>query len=127
MLYLAYGSNLTPARLSARVGNLDVLGTVPLPGYRLEFSKRGADGSGKCTLIAAPGSHAWGAIYRIADGAKATLDKIEGLGHGYDATWWDLPTFGECYVYLLGDGPPAHKYGTSSTGLSRVPASGDCP
>lgn len=46
--YLAYGSNLHPLRLTARVSSARPLGTVPMPGYKIAFHKRSIDHSGKC-------------------------------------------------------------------------------
>ncbi len=98
--YLAYGSNLHCGRLRSRVGEVRTLGMVELPGWRLQFSKRGADGSGKCTLETDPAARAWGVVYAIDATARAKLDTIEGLGHGYTTHWLELPTHGRCYVYL---------------------------
>ena len=98
--YLAYGSNLWPARLEARVGPVVVVGSARLADHALSFAKRGADGSGKCTLEARPGATAWVAVYELPAAARATLDRIEGVGHGYAVTWMDLPAHGRCFVYL---------------------------
>lgn len=98
--YLAYGSNLWPARLTARIGPITARGAVRLPDRLLAFSKRGADGSGKCTLEAVPGACAWGVVYTMPASARAVLDRIEGVGHGYDVTWFELPDHGRCFVYL---------------------------
>lgn len=97
--YLAYGSNLWPPRLAARVRLLATLGAVALPDRALAFTKRGADGSGKCHLADAPGAMAWGVVYRMAAADKAALDRIEGVGHGYAVIEIDLPGHGACFVY----------------------------
>lgn len=98
--YLAYGSNLFPAWLQARVGAVETLGFVPLQGWAIDFSKRGADGSGKCTLNRDASGCAYGVIYAIGAETVATLDRIEGVGHGYATAWLDLPGYDRCYVYL---------------------------
>jgi len=98
--YLAYGSNLWPARLKARIGPFTVAGNARLPDHALSFAKRGADGSGKCTLQACPGAVAWAAVYELPVAARATLDRIEGVGRGYSVRWLDLPGYGRCFVYL---------------------------
>ncbi len=91
--YLAYGSNLHPYRLSRRVPSACPIGVVPLPNRRLVFQKRGADGSGKCYItavsesahVASDSAHfAFGVVYDIAAEDKADLDRIEGLGEGYN-------------------------------------------
>lgn len=97
--YIAYGSNLLPARLAARIPIVAVHGTVALPDYALDFTKRGGDGSGKCHLEPRPGAHAWGVVYEIAVAHRATLDGIEGFGKGYDEAWLNLPRHGRCFFY----------------------------
>lgn len=99
MRYLAYGSNLHPARLFARIGVVTILGAVRLADESLVFHKRGADGSGKCDLLPCPGGVAWGAVYDIPDEARETLDRIEGLGRGYGAARLEVNGLGECYTY----------------------------
>ncbi|MFU8831852.1 MAG: gamma-glutamylcyclotransferase family protein [Wenzhouxiangella sp.] len=90
--YLAYGSNLHPARLEQRVGPVQCLGRVCLPGWQLCFDKRGSDGSAKANLRAAPGSdtEAWGAVFRLDRSQYGTLDRFEGCGRGYESFWLDL-------------------------------------
>jgi gamma-glutamylcyclotransferase len=90
--YLAYGSNLHPLRLSERVGPVECLGKVHLPGWRLCFDKRGSDGSAKANLRAAPDSshQAWGAVFRLQRRQYVALDRFEGCGRGYETFWLDL-------------------------------------
>lgn len=103
--YIAYGSNLLPARLRARLQSIRVLGTVALPGWQLHFHKLGADGSGKCNLLETPGGIAYGAVYELSLDAKARLDEIEGLGKGYRDAVLTLADHGDAHVYLA---EPAH-------------------
>jgi len=90
--YLAYGSNLHPLRLCDRVGPVECLGSVCLPGWRLCFDKRGSDGSAKANLRAAPDSNhqAWAAVFRLERRQYARLDRYEGCGRGYETFWLDL-------------------------------------
>lgn len=83
--YLAYGSNLHPVRLARRLPSARLLGTAPLPGYRLVFHKRGMDGSAKCDLELADeaGSVAYGAVFSVAAAETGWLDQLEDLGTGY--------------------------------------------
>lgn len=97
--YLAYGSNLYPPRIGERLGGIRALGTAALPGWSLRFHKLGADGSGKCDLVAAPDELAFGAVYEISLADRARLDRIEGVGHGYFGALIDVAEFGELYVY----------------------------
>jgi gamma-glutamylcyclotransferase len=98
--YLAYGSNLHPSRIGARLGAITHLGTTPLPGWALHFHKHSADGSGKCNLVADPSSIAFGVVYEFSSTDKQRLDVIEGVGSGYLDTCIELPEFGQAWVYL---------------------------
>lgn len=83
--YLAYGSNLHPLRLRERVPSARPSGVVTLSGYSLRFHKRGADASGKCDLVCGdPAAKAFGALYRIDAAEKHLLDRVEGVGNGYE-------------------------------------------
>ena len=97
--YLAYGSNLFPPRLSARIGIRGVSGTIEMSGYQLRFNKRGADGSGKCSLQPCQHERAYGVVYQICVTDKPILDRIEGVGHGYRVELWQDKTYGECFLY----------------------------
>ena len=84
--YFAYGSNMSSRRLRQRTPSAKALGIGRLPGHMLRWHKLGRDGSGKCD-IAESGEQAdgvWGVLYRIALAEKPLLDRIEGLGIGYD-------------------------------------------
>ncbi|MGE0334880.1 MAG: gamma-glutamylcyclotransferase family protein [Gammaproteobacteria bacterium] len=99
--YFAYGSNLHPRRLRARVPIAADLGVAALPGWRLVFHKRSVDGSAKCDIV--PAGHAdvvFGAVYLLDDAARAALDEIEGVGRGYRRARLALPRFGSADCYL---------------------------
>ncbi|MGI9204849.1 MAG: gamma-glutamylcyclotransferase family protein [Woeseiaceae bacterium] len=97
--YAAYGSNLHPLRLAERTPTARLLGTEFVSGWSLHFHKRSdRDGSGKCSIQnLGVGIHL--AIYEIAIAEKPTLDRIEGLGVGYDEIAIDVPNFGTCCTY----------------------------
>jgi len=97
--YAAYGSNLHPLRLARRVPSAQLLGTAHLPTRALEFHKRSADGSAKCTILE-PGDGVHVAVYEFLTVEKTDLDDIEGVGIGYDHSSIDVPGFGECYTYV---------------------------
>ncbi len=99
MLYLAYGSNLHPRRLGARIEISAIRGTVTLTGWGLRWHKRGHDGSGKCDLVAARDEIAYGVVYEITNAAMAQLHRIEGLGHGYALAYHKLGGFDQVYGY----------------------------
>ena len=103
--YLAYGSNLHPARIGARLGAITFIGTAELPGWALRYHKSSEDGSGKCNLIADRSSLAYGAVYEFSIENKQHLDTIEGVGRGYRDTCIELREFGNTWVYLA---QPSH-------------------
>ena len=83
MLYFGYGSNMPRTRIEARLGRVERLGAACLPGWRLAFHKRGADGSGKCDAVPTrhPDDRLWGALDRLTEDQMEDLDRIE---QGYD-------------------------------------------
>lgn len=99
--YLAYGSNLHPLRLAARVPSARAVGVVELPGYALAFHKRSVDGSAKCMVYPDRGEQhmAYGVVYELDAREKTDLDRHEGVGQGYYEQRLRLP--GErCMPYL---------------------------
>lgn len=104
-IYLAYGSNLHPQRLEARVGPVQLLGPVRLPGWSLRFNKRGGDGSAKANLHAAPGTRsvAFAAAYAMRLEQIGMLDVFEGCGRGYETFALTVLLHGEesvAFTYL---------------------------
>lgn len=83
-LYFAYGSNLYPARMRARVPSARVVAVGRVPEFRLAFRKAGRDGSAKCDLEPAPGATVWGALYRFSAAHQPALDAAEGPGYYID-------------------------------------------
>ena len=85
MFYFAYGSNLHPVRLGERLPRAKLAGTTTLPGFRVQFNKRSADGSAKCSIMAnpEPGQLVHGSVFEIDADERSILDGIEGLGKGY--------------------------------------------
>ena len=79
--YFAYGSNLHPAWIVARLGSVRVVSIARLADHRLAFHKRGRDGSGKCDIVRAPGFSVLGIVYQLARHAMLQLDRIEGRGY----------------------------------------------
>lgn len=88
MLYFAYGSNMSTPRLQARVPAASLLGTGCLQGYTLAFHKVSIrDGSGKCDASYTGNSTdaVFGVLYELSDADLDMLDRIEGVGQGYEA------------------------------------------
>ncbi|PVV14438.1 MAG: hypothetical protein B6D77_03230 [gamma proteobacterium symbiont of Ctena orbiculata] len=94
MLYFSYGSNMSSRRLLSRVPSAKYVTTAALSGHDLRFHKRSLDGSAKCDAFATQSDeHAVrGVVYHIAESHKAALDRIEGLGQGYEEKTVELLT-----------------------------------
>ena len=100
--YLAYGSNLHPLRLRERQVSVELVQTVPLPNWQLGFHKVGRDGSAKCSISpsSAPNAVVWCALYHIDLASIARLDRIEGLGSGYERRHLQVDGHGTAYTYV---------------------------
>lgn len=85
MHYFAYASNMSSRRLLARVPSAQCLGVAYLVGYELKFHKPGHDNSAKCSIVRNPNANTLGVVYEIPADQRYTLDRIEGLGYGYEA------------------------------------------
>jgi len=83
ILYYAYGSNLHPTRLGARIPSSQLLGVAEVSGYEMLFHKRGADQSAKCNALysGSPEHRLLGALFSMAAHEKTILDEIEGAGY----------------------------------------------
>ncbi|MCR9231476.1 MAG: gamma-glutamylcyclotransferase [bacterium] len=92
--YFAYGSNLHPARLEARIGRCQFQGIALLEQADLRFHKVGVDASGKCdiTIDDTSAGGVWGAVYQITTEQKTELDRFESLGQGYEIREVDVLT-----------------------------------
>ncbi len=98
--YAAYGSNLHPYRLQKRVSSARLLGVSFNSKFELKFNKKSnVDGSGKCN-ISVGDEGVYLAIYEIARSQKAILDRIEGLGNGYNEISICDVEFGDCLSYI---------------------------
>lgn len=81
--YFAYGSNLSRARLRARVPEARPVGRARLAGWTLCFDKHGRDQHAKANIRSAPSDHVWGAVYHLPAALRDPLDRAEGLGVEY--------------------------------------------
>lgn len=81
--YFAYGSNLSRARLQARVPEAKPLGRARLEGWALCFDKHGRDQHAKANIRSSSGEHVWGAVYHLPSALRDPLDRAEGLGVEY--------------------------------------------
>jgi AIG2-like family len=85
VVYFAYGSNMSTARLRKRMPSCKPLGTATLPGHALRFHKRSTDKSGKCNAFASGNnSRVIGVLFSFDPAERAKLDEAEGVGSGYE-------------------------------------------
>lgn len=97
------------ARLRARCPSARVIGTAEAAGFDIAFDKAGQDGSGKATLVAAAGQAVPGALFHLDDADLTILDRIEGLGRGYDRHAIRLRQAGQPAEALTYIAPPGHR------------------
>ncbi|MEN8181314.1 MAG: gamma-glutamylcyclotransferase family protein [Myxococcota bacterium] len=76
-LYFAYGSNLHPARMTARIPSAEGLGVAALHGLRLVCNKLGRDGTAKANLESAPKARVLGVLWRLPEDGWRALDEVE--------------------------------------------------
>lgn len=69
-----------------RAPSARVIGTGYVRGRRLTFAKLSIDGSGKCDIeiTGKAEDRVYGVLFEIDNAEKAALDRVEGLGKGYD-------------------------------------------
>jgi hypothetical protein len=85
IVYFAYGSNMSTARLRKRVPSCKPLGIATLPGHALRFHKRSMDKSGKCNAFASGNDNSViGVLFSFDPAERAKLDEAEGVGRGYE-------------------------------------------
>ena len=86
VLYFAYGSNMSVARLENRVSSVQVITKAKLDNHQLRFHKRSRDGSGKCDAIYVDNieDSVYGVVFEMTISQKRLLDVCEELGNGYE-------------------------------------------
>lgn len=85
--YFAYGSNMSSARLSARLQSSRSVGVGALPSHRLGFHMRsGLDGSAKCDAYRTgrEEDRVHGVLFSVAVHELAVLDHFESRGVAYE-------------------------------------------
>jgi len=85
--YFAYGSNMSRARIEARLGSVRDLGRARCPDRHHRFSKLGRDGTGKGNIEVASGALVWGVVYELGE---AQLERLATFEFGYRATQLQL-------------------------------------
>jgi hypothetical protein len=86
--YFAYGSNMSLARMQARIAGAVSLGPGVVRGWRFACNTLGFDGSAKANVLPAihpkalppadSSSQVWGVVYRLPRVALHQLDRLEG-------------------------------------------------
>ena len=104
MYYFAYGSNMNPERLRARVGNYSNMQYGVLKGYKLTFNKKSnTPRRGYATIEKCENSYVSGIIYNLSQKAIEILDMYEGFPLHYTKSYLNVETAKgvcECVVYI---------------------------
>jgi len=82
--YFAYGSNMLTERLRARCNSVTTRCLASADEYRLAFSKKSRDGSGKATIRPDEAFRVYGVVFDLNETELLALDEAEGAGSGYD-------------------------------------------
>lgn len=85
--YFAYGSNMLARRLHERIPGACWLAVAVLAQHELRFDKHGSqDGSGKCwaRYTGETSDLVWGVLWGLTEPERRDLDRIEGVGVGYE-------------------------------------------
>lgn len=74
------------------MSSAEPLAVASLEGHTLRFHKTSIDGSGKGDAFETgnPDDLVWGVVYELDEGEKGLLDRVEGLGYGYEEKIVDL-------------------------------------
>ncbi|MDA3919663.1 MAG: gamma-glutamylcyclotransferase [Salinisphaera sp.] len=85
MYYFAYGSNMLTSRLARRVPSVRPVGPAWLDGHRLYWHLRGADGSGKCNIVATgnDGDCVHGVLFELDPDRLSRLHAAEGPAYEF--------------------------------------------
>jgi len=77
--YFAYGANIDPDRMTARVRGVRAVGPATLDGYALEFTIRDRHwGGGVANIRPETGGRVWGMLWQGPDKAFSVLDTFRG-------------------------------------------------
>ena len=83
-LYFAYGSNLDPTQMQARIGRVPHGTIARLPGYRLAFKTSHVDQNEIfANIMPDDGSSVWGVIYECDEAELKKLDEYEDVDSGH--------------------------------------------
>lgn len=97
--YFAYGSNMNPARMTARGLRFDRIANATLAGVRLTFDKQSREHprSGHANLTFDRASRAEGVLYRLQDAREIhRMDPFEAAPVNYSRDVVVVESDGEC-------------------------------
>ena len=99
-LYFAYGSNMSSARLVARVGDVESRGAARLPEHQHRFSKLGTDGTGKGNVEPVPREVVHGALYSLLPPQIARLAQFETGYRMVELDVWHRDTLSRVVTFV---------------------------
>ncbi|MCK2182466.1 gamma-glutamylcyclotransferase family protein [Halomonas getboli] len=119
--YFAYGSNMNPARVEARIGATRRVLSGVLREHALRFDKASRiAGISHANVVAAPGERVEGALFELLEPEQIEcMDPFEGYPHDYDRHRLPIHTAQgaiEAWVYMAAPGTtgdalrPAREY-----------------
>jgi hypothetical protein len=78
-VYFAYGSNMDPRRMEARVPGARAIGPGRLDGYRLEFNVYSTEWEGgAANMELDQDAHLWGVLWEVPEDEAGGLDAFHG-------------------------------------------------
>ncbi|MEZ0071287.1 gamma-glutamylcyclotransferase family protein [Planotetraspora sp. GP83] len=80
--YFGYGTLLGTDEMRKYCPGAEKVAVASFPGHRLEFWAYDENRVG-CHLAEAPGTTAYGVVYRVPDSEMADLDRASGVGNGW--------------------------------------------
>lgn len=80
--YFAYASNLSRAQMTERCPDARPVGRAHIPDHRLGFVGHSESwGGGTATILLAPGTTLWGAVYDVDEPCLQELGRREGTAY----------------------------------------------
>lgn len=110
--YFAYGSNMNPARVEARIGSTRRALPGVLADHGLRFDKASrVDGISHANVVPSPGERVEGALFELQEPRQIhRMDPFEGYPHDYDRHRLSIHTGHgpiEAWVYIAAPGTTA--------------------
>ncbi len=86
MKIFSYGSNMLSKRIKDRINSYSIIDIGSIKNHKLKFHKKSKDESGKADAFFTGNKEdiIWGVVGEIDENEKQKLDRLEGLGKGYN-------------------------------------------